>query len=731
MENDIKDIFKEKLPENELNFKKLVEKIISKISEYDPYDLISQFVQYLKYNSIIKFEEHNDYDETKLKFCYETIQVLSTCIEEKDYKKQTLDEEELYNIINMLDELFSLKECINMAITINSNDVREEAEYKFDNALYLNVTGKRYDIFEINHQREVLKPLEKYIFKTYNVEVNDILKAIESLKHKFNFGLQDTFDELKELIDSNTEVEPSEDLAERLNGLYDHNISKITKLPKTLLDIYTTKLGDNSDFITNINFYSFLNLFNSLNSKPIIKIGEDYYCFAIYRLLDIFDRYLIKSLYLKNEDIKQEIIRCHTKSIEDYVVKLFKSILQFGTFYQNNHFKIGKNFNENDILIEYDEYLFIIEVKAGSFTPDVAFDNIESHKESLNNLVNIASKQIEKLYNLIENGNVKIYSDDKNDADVKLIIDKSKYKKIFKVIITFESFNEIASRAEKIKLINIGKETVVLSIDDLEVYSDYFKSLPINFINYWGIRTEATKSKSLFVNDELDHLGLYIDYKYYPEYLKNNKEFKNIDMFCFEMPREEIDNYYNGKYKNQNIEKPLLKYPQYVSMMIDYINNNYQEKTSFPINALMNLNENDLKQINNCLEQSRDFYEKNSRPKYLGVILDNQLINFVCIADGKTIPKELIEQLYANMVIRNFEEMYYIIVYYKDDFISKIETQILSTNDGNYTKDELINLVDKWKNFKLTKRKNESGKIGRNEKCPCGSGLKYKRCCGK
>ena len=22
-------------------------------------------------------------------------------------------------------------------------------------------------------------------------------------------------------------------------------------------------------------------------------------------------------------------------------------------------------------------------------------------------------------------------------------------------------------------------------------------------------------------------------------------------------------------------------------------------------------------------------------------------------------------------------------------------------------------------------------KIGRNEKCPCGSGLKYKKCCGK
>jgi len=24
----------------------------------------------------------------------------------------------------------------------------------------------------------------------------------------------------------------------------------------------------------------------------------------------------------------------------------------------------------------------------------------------------------------------------------------------------------------------------------------------------------------------------------------------------------------------------------------------------------------------------------------------------------------------------------------------------------------------------------QSGKIGRNDPCPCGSGLKYKKCCG-
>ncbi|WP_409254330.1 SEC-C metal-binding domain-containing protein [Bacillus sp. SCS-153A] len=28
-------------------------------------------------------------------------------------------------------------------------------------------------------------------------------------------------------------------------------------------------------------------------------------------------------------------------------------------------------------------------------------------------------------------------------------------------------------------------------------------------------------------------------------------------------------------------------------------------------------------------------------------------------------------------------------------------------------------------------QKKEAGKVGRNEPCPCGSGKKYKKCCGR
>ena len=48
---------------------------------------------------------------------------------------------------------------------------------------------------------------------------------------------------------------------------------------------------------------------------------------------------------------------------------------------------------------------------------------------------------------------------------------------------------------------------------------------------------------------------------------------------------------------------------------------------------------------------------------------------------------------------------------------------------------EAINSVDGGKKISTPEYSqtvvNEGPKVGRNDKCPCGSGLKYKNCCGK
>lgn len=47
------------------------------------------------------------------------------------------------------------------------------------------------------------------------------------------------------------------------------------------------------------------------------------------------------------------------------------------------------------------------------------------------------------------------------------------------------------------------------------------------------------------------------------------------------------------------------------------------------------------------------------------------------------------------------------------------------------TEDDIRTLLEEIREEKVDPVRYEQAKIGRNEPCPCGSGKKYKRCCGR
>ena len=66
----------------------------------------------------------------------------------------------------------------------------------------------------------------------------------------------------------------------------------------------------------------------------------------------------------------------------------------------------------------------------------------------------------------------------------------------------------------------------------------------------------------------------------------------------------------------------------------------------------------------------------------------------------------------------------------KDDCVIEQTTVTFASDDGEEFK--LIGNVVKQEGFlKFEPTKKEKEKIGRNDPCPCGSGKKYKQCCGK
>ena len=90
------------------------------------------------------------------------------------------------------------------------------------------------------------------------------------------------------------------------------------------------------------------------------------------------------------------------------------------------------------------------------------------------------------------------------------------------------------------------------------VYKEYFDS-PLTFLHFLEQRTLATKEPKLTLNDELDHLGMYIKHNYYTLELEDAKDYSRINFYGY---RADLDNYFSKLYHPQlNPVKPTQILP--------------------------------------------------------------------------------------------------------------------------------------------------------------------------
>lgn len=70
----------------------------------------------------------------------------------------------------------------------------------------------------------------------------------------------------------------------------------------------------------------------------------------------------------------------------------------------------------------------------------------------------------------------------------------------------------------------------------------------------------------------------------------------------------------------------------------------------------------------------------------------------------------------------DFEKLYFNMLDAKADYLYELPQW-----DGIFSKEKRKEIQLKWRETKTVVNEN---KIGRNDPCPCGSGKKYKKCCG-
>lgn len=393
--------------------------------------------------------------------------------------------------------------------------------------------------------------------------------------------------------------------------------------------------------------------------------------------------------------------------------------------------------DENDIFVICDDVVIIAEVKAGSFTYTPAITDYQAHKRSFADLIGKADYQCIRTQNYFTNngGSVTFYNNDKTE---KFVVDSKKIRRIYTVCVTVDNFNVFEAKIEKTNFFNSASGTIAISIDDLDVYEDYFDS-EICFLHFLKHRKAATRIRNLTLNDELDHLGLYISQNSYEEYVN---DFRDCNSFMANGFREELDAYYAGVHNSLIAkDKPTQVIPQYYREIFGYLEkNDIDGRTEFG-EFILDFAYDERERLDESIRG------RILREKQLGYMtpmwVEFDLFSYCCFVNIPDI-ESLSERhrkkyVYANMIDRKQNLCWYIFVDLDRNghVNSIIARKVLSSqyvSDG-FTTDEIHEYISEMKSRRKAHGTNmpsvHKRKVYPNELCPCGSGMKYKKCCGK
>ena len=640
MENLINDYNEENI---EKEFKNKIIEFIKYADDFNIYDILSKF--YFDYKI-----SYTDKNRNKKLLLSKKIMCLQALFCYRDNKKKKELEEEDFNKIDVF-----LEDIEKIVYSYESRHEEkelseEEKEYQIHSKAFKDWSGKRYEIFQVQHHKDLLECIKSEFEYTYNFKLDELYNGIDKLMKNFYFVFEDSFNQLKKFIDDKKisfkddgNIETKEKLSEETNkkiqeytnnlfSLELTNVQKNTKWTSEFLEEFIISEREYNDFLNDITIENWNNLLNKIKYKPIVKMNGNYYILLQQRFYDNFDRKVIQGICNKFKENKrvQEIRAKYTSNIEKVVFNYFNNILMAKESYIGNYYDYNKKIKENDILIKLDNNIFIIEVKAGNFTPELASEDLESHKRALGNLIEYANKQQNELEECLEAKKVVSFYDgnDKKRRKKKFEIEVNDETNIFKIIVTAENFNDIEARADKIGMIRLSKDTLVFCLDDLRVYSEYFYNHPCYFIQYLLKRKMNIDNKNVDLCDELYHLGMWIEYNSYNEHTNsvieqfrkenNIKEKLGFVLISGEDYMNELDAYYNNLYFQKNkVDKPVRNIPKEIRKIIDFSEKNIGTKEyTYLTTFLLNLNPETMLLVEKIILESKEFYKKNKRAKY-------------------------------------------------------------------------------------------------------------------
>ena len=707
--------------------------LMTQINMFSEFDYLSEAVAIIRaqeYIQSIIVSAENKYDST-----------VPDDIQEKLHTKIIQDFESLYKELLQFYHFWAAHIQETKAISNDRlNDIVEVQHMYW-------VRGNRFQAFELEPLKSLLPPHTDVLQELFGVSASEVISGLKKLQYTLTQGcidamisLGDQYEIFQNAVQSGANPQKAiEDAQDRSLNLVEQvfggdliDVALVTGWDSRFIDAFTLDINEYRDRGDQSEFSGWPIIELPVMRKPFIWINGKTYAFLYYALFDNIYRNIQKSIMQLKPEYSEKWKKLQTYASEDMVKQIFLKLLPGAKAYVGNYYPVKtslKQMNENDIIIVYQNYLFIIEVKAGSFPTSPPITDFDAHIKAYRKLAEAADSQCSRTLDYIKKHTpAQFYDCDKRPTC--LLPSVSSFDDVFTFSVTVDYFNEFAAKAEKLSVISLKETTIVISYDDLLGYAAYFNS-SIRFLHYLKQRKAAMTIPQFQMHDEFDHLGLYIDKNLYALNPSQYEAVRSIHFYGF---RQKLDVYFSQLHMNPSrAEKPIQIMPKEISEILDYLDCHPSIEAIRLAHFLMDLS-TDAKEL--FSEQIKYALVRQKERNYsipLMAIGEIKYCAFITMSD--IIPYTVSEQLDYTYASASRNEkipvMWISLEYDKQNALVAAQGKKCSLSDLERDEIERIKILGQkkandWVELYIT---SHGGHIGRNEYCPCGSGKKYKFCC--
>jgi len=565
----------------------------------------------------------------------------------------------------------------------------------------------------------------------------DVLAAIDKKIDAEGDSFEDFGALMALVIEENGWKERGKAALGNLIGMDFFDVEKSTKLPRALLDELAWGPGEETDFFAPGQFRGWPLRVWPVFRRPFLRLDGRIYCFDHYSLFDNIYRVVQRAVERLKPEYKQRWNEIQCQTTEDLPFGYLARILPAATVLRPIYYPLDKpdgtkNWAEADGALIYDDHMFVVEVKGGAFTQAPPSTDFPKYIRSMEKLLLDPAAQGKRFVEYLRSADsVPIY--DKDHVQIAILRHKD-YRAITICPVTLDPLTELAAQLQHLRKVgvDVGTEPIwAVSINDLRVYADIFDN-PLAFLHFVAQRIEASKSDVIRLEDELDHLGMYLKHNHYTTYAKELRGDSNARM-TFGAYRDEIDRFFSARMLDRSTPCFLKqKAPPRFSEIIDVLSTTQTSGRARVAGALLDWDHTWRTNIANAIDLELSQQPANKRPKP-AVLASRQVGAQIVYCWGPSVSRRAVDALeYAKSVLLLQGDHTGLLLELTYDAALRLQavnwTWLDASSISSQERARLAERVERLRLARLARAASDS-KVGRNDSCPCGSGKKHKKCC--